>query len=140
MSSETTDEDIDAVLAANEAFYRAFAERDLEAMAGLWSKADPVFCIHPGWDALQGYDEIMASWRDILGNPGSPEVRITAARAAITGDVGLVICHEILPEGVLVATNLFVRTEGAWRLMHHHAGPTGLDAPSAATAPSGTVH
>lgn len=133
-------EDTDAVLAANEAFYRAFSERDLDAMASLWSETEPVYCIHPGWDVLEGHAEIMTSWRDILGNPGSPKVRITAARAAVDGDLGIVICHEILPDGVLIATNLFVRDGGSWRLMHHHAGPTGLDAPSAAAAPSDTVH
>ena len=39
-----------ALLAANEAFYRAFASRDAEAMAGLWARTVPVACIHPGWD------------------------------------------------------------------------------------------
>ena len=39
----------DAVLFTNEAFYRAFADRDLAAMDGLWSRHGSVTCIHPGW-------------------------------------------------------------------------------------------
>ena len=37
-----------AVLAANAAFYRAFAERDVDAMDALWARSIPVACIHPG--------------------------------------------------------------------------------------------
>ena len=46
--------DEEAVLAANEAFYRAFAARDFAAMDALWAAEAPVACIHPGWDALVG--------------------------------------------------------------------------------------
>ena len=48
--------DEEAVLAANEEFYRAFAARDLAAMDALWAQETPVACVHPGWDALVGRD------------------------------------------------------------------------------------
>ncbi len=38
----------DAVLFANEAFYRAFVDRDLATMEQVWSRRDSVVCIHPG--------------------------------------------------------------------------------------------
>ena len=135
MSDETK-----AVLAANAAFYQAFAGRDVEAMGRLWADREQSVCIHPGWDALHGYALIMASWHDILANPGSPDVRATDARASVHGELGIVTCHEILPDGVLVATNLFVRQDGDWRMMHHQAGPTALDVPRASAAPSDLVH
>ena len=44
--------DEQAVLLANEAFYRAFTDRDEEAMRELWAVETEVVCIHPGWAPL----------------------------------------------------------------------------------------
>ena len=38
------------------------------------------------------------------------------------GDTALVLCEEELDGGTLVASNLFVREDGAWRIAHHQAG------------------
>ena len=117
-----------AVLFANEAFYYAFSERDLEAMEELWSREVAVTCIHPGWGLLEGRDEVMRSWLAILANPEAPAVICRAARAFVRGDIAYVVCFEEIDGNHLIATNLFAREEGRWRLIHHQAGPTG-DAP-----------
>ena len=119
-------QDDEAVLAANRAFYQAFRARDFAAMDALWARAAPVACIHPGWAALIGRDAVMASWRDILGQPTA--IACQAERVLLFGDSACVLCHELLdggddPDaGLLVASNLFVREDGGWRLVHHHAG------------------
>ena len=41
----------------------------------------------------------------------------------MNGDVAIVVCEEELRDGSLAATNLFVREEGNWRMMHHQASP-----------------
>jgi ketosteroid isomerase-like protein len=115
--------DVAAVLTANRAFYRAFAARDLEAMAALWASEAPVACVHPGWDALRDRAAILKSWRNILGNPGSPAVLCENETAHVLGDVAYVLCHEVIEDAYLVATNLFVRERGQWKLAHHQAGP-----------------
>ena len=51
--------DREALLFANEAFYLAFADRDMEAMETTWSATTPVACIHPGWGVLTGRDEVL---------------------------------------------------------------------------------
>lgn len=65
----------------------------------------------------------MQSWRDILADSGPVPVIGVAPRATIHGDVGLVCCYERFAAQHLVATNMFVRTGGRWRMIHHHAGP-----------------
>ena len=60
--------ELDAVLFANEAFYRAFADREMAAMADVWAAEAPVSCIHPGWGLLEGLDEVL---RDETGLPVS---------------------------------------------------------------------
>lgn len=113
--------DTAALLFANEAFYVAFASGDIEAMEDLWSKTADITCIHPGWPALEGRDEVIQSWRAILGTD-TPLIRFSNAIARVHGDLGYVICHEHLEPGDLVATNIFVREGRQWRLIHHQAG------------------
>lgn len=111
------------VLEANGAFYRAFAARDLGAMAGLWAESHPVACAHPGWDVLDGREEVLDSWRGILGSEAAPDVSCSHAQARVLGEAAFVTCHEVVAGGRLVATNLFVREGGRWRMVHHQASP-----------------
>ncbi|MGH7788100.1 MAG: nuclear transport factor 2 family protein [Candidatus Binatia bacterium] len=117
-----------AVLAANAAFYGAFAAKDAAAMEAVWARHAPVACIHPGWQALRGREAVLASWRNILSGPGAPPITCVGAGAHVLGDTAYVICIERLPSVELIATNVFVREDGAWRLVHHHAG--GITAPT----------
>lgn len=116
--------DNDAVLFANEAFYRAFADRDLRAMDEAWARSHPVACIHPGWEPLFGRDAELRSWQAILAGPQSPRIDCVAPRAFVLGAAAYVICFEDLDGGYLVATNVFVREGSLWRMIHHQAGPT----------------
>lgn len=116
--------DRDAVLFANEAFYRAFADRDLPAMDRVWSQADDIVCIHPGWAPVEGRDQVMESWQAILGNPSSPAILCRGPRAWLRGEMAFVVCFEEIDGQFLLATNIFVHEGGIWRLVHHQAGPT----------------
>jgi ketosteroid isomerase-like protein len=123
--TETADSltDIDAVLNANLDFYRAFNERSLKTMEALWAKNAPVLCVHPGWTAVTGRESVLQSWRAILANPDSPRVMCHDDRAFLYGDIAIVQCEEELDSGHLVATNMFVREDGDWKLIHHQASP-----------------
>ena len=109
------------VLEANSVFYAAFRKRDFDAMDRLWARKAPVACIHPGWGALVGRDAVIESWRSILANDASPAVTFTEAAALVFGETAVVICREVLPQVRLVATNVFVREDEAWRIVHHQA-------------------
>ncbi|MDB5489327.1 MAG: hypothetical protein JWQ58_3042, partial [Reyranella sp.] len=73
--AEFDDDERDAVLAANRAFYRAFNDRDAAAMDLIWAPTGSVVCLHPGQPALHDRAEIMASWRAIMKHPEAPRVR-----------------------------------------------------------------
>ncbi len=110
---------------ANEAFYRAFNQKDVAAMDAVWSRGE-VTCIHPGWNLLQGREAVMASWRDILSNPAQPRIVSGGATVTMLGDVAIVACRELVAGNPLVATNIFRVEDGAWRLLHHHSGPVAV--------------
>jgi ketosteroid isomerase-like protein len=113
-----------SVLFANEAFYAAFAGRDIKAMDALWSRRPDVTCIHPGWPPLLGRDSVMQSWRAILSNPASPAIICENASAYVFADVAYVLCHENVEQTFLAATNVFLREKAGWKMLHHHAGPS----------------
>lgn len=125
------------LLGVNAAFYSAFRAGDLDRIDELWARERDVAVIHPGWPAVHGREAVLDSWRRIVTGGNAPEIVCGEARAYCMGEVAFVICIEHLPGGDLVATNIFVREGGAWRLVHHQAGPT----PSAAPPdPSEVVH
>jgi hypothetical protein len=123
--------DSDAVLAANLEFYRAFGARDLAAMGALWARCAPVGCIHPGWPALSERDAVMESWQSILSNPDAPRIACYDEEVLLYGETALVLCEEELDGGTLVASNLFVREDGMWRIAHHQAGQLAARRPQA---------
>lgn len=136
--AEFDDEERDAVLAANRAFYRAFNERDLAAMDLVWAPSGAMVCLHPGRAPLHERSEIMASWRAILQHPQSPKVRCVDEWLVGRPGLALVVCREVLAEGQLMATNSFVRLSNGWHMVGHHSGPVPVVEPRPVAAPAVT--
>jgi len=111
------------ILFANDAFYLAFEMKDFDAMDGFWAREAPVACTHPGWPSLSGRDQVMQSWAAILSNPDAQAVACRGAKAHRYGDAAFVTCYEVIGDSLLAATNIFVRENDAWKLVHHQAGP-----------------
>jgi hypothetical protein len=112
----------EAVLEANEAFYRAFNAKDPDAMDAAWAAEHEVACIHPGWNALLGREDVLASWHNILTNPNQPRIVIGGAQVVFTADTAIVLCRELVAGSPLIATNVFVMESSAWKLIHHQSG------------------
>lgn len=123
------------ILFANDTLYHAFSEADIGALDALWARHHPVCCIHPGWPAITGREQVLESWRRILDNPEAPRIRPHHARVLAWGPLHAVICYEELETQMLTAFNLFVEEEGAPRLVHHQAGPCAQPPPPQAPNP-----
>jgi len=116
-----------ALLAANEAFYRAFLGGNVDEMEGLWSVTASLACIHPGWAALRGREAVLASWRSILGSGRAPHVVCSNPTAHVMGEAGFVVCEERVGTAALIATNVFALERGIWKMVHHHASPVAQE-------------
>ena len=116
--------DLELVLAANQAFYDAFENRDMDAMSDLWEHSDRVFCTHPGWRSLHGWGSVASSWFGLFGGPQRLQFIVTDARCEVVGDAAWVTCTENLldggPGGAVAALNVFARTERGWQMIGHH--------------------
>jgi ketosteroid isomerase-like protein len=119
------------VLAANDAFYRAFEKKNLETMSQVWSQGTASLCIHPGRNALRGWKQIRDSWELIFKNTKYLEIEIEI----ITMEIRDTTAYIVLVERVLqassgrtikaesIATNIFEQMAGKWYLIHHHGSP-----------------
>ena len=110
-------------MAVNEAFYEAVARGDFEAMEALWARHHPVACVHPGWPPLVGREAVLESWEVLLAGGAGGRVRPEEVHACCFGASAYILCIEEMASVRLVATNIFVVEDGAWRLCHHQAAP-----------------
>jgi len=122
------DPDLDALAAANAAFYAAFEARDLDAMSKLWEHSDRIVCTHPGWASLRGWGQVAASFFALFQNSQHLQFILTKQAAAVVGDMAWVSVDENILQSTnattVAALNLFVRgDDGDWRLVAHHASP-----------------
>lgn len=127
------------VLAANRAFYTALHTLNLPMIEQLWLHADWVMCLHPGWELLVGWEDVRGSWESIFRSTGKMMVSISRALVHVMGETAWVSCLENVttasPKNFSAAlvetTNIFVRRDGRWLLVHHHTTPLAGDAPGA---------
>ncbi len=120
-----------SVARANREFYRAIECLDLDAMRTVWSGEARAKCIHPGWELIAGPESILASWEAIFANTDSIRFDITDLEIEVLGDLAWVSNVEKIHSVVgaetyvaeAVATNLFSRASGEWKLILHHASP-----------------
>ena len=117
------------VLAANQNFYSALQSLSLAEMDAVWLQEDWVRCVHPGWDLLQGWEAVRASWRHIFENTQFMRIVVGLQFLRVENSTAWVCCTERLSaaaqgrsNGVCVqTTNIFERRNEAWYLVHHHA-------------------
>jgi ketosteroid isomerase-like protein len=129
--------DVEEVEAANTALYDAVEQGDVDALSGLWLD-DEVSVVHPGWPVLTGRGEVMRSYALIMASTEYIQFFLTDVEVAVMGDTAVVTCTENilsggpseddgsagpLVGGLVVATNVFRRTEAGWRVWSHHGSP-----------------
>jgi len=118
-----------AVLRANQGFYEAFEQLDIEAMSAVWLHTDRARCIHPGWRTLRGWPAIKESWVAIFSNTEEIKFTLSEVSVNLADRMAWVSCVEnIIDAGnaipvvsAIEATNIFEQVGSEWRLVQHHA-------------------
>jgi ketosteroid isomerase-like protein len=108
------------ILTANEAFYRAFSQRNLSEMSLVWWQGTTSLCIHPGGQVLTGWESIRASWESIFKNTDSLEIETEILKAEIDHALAYVVVRETVLQSSRgrkmkaqsMATNLFQKKDG----------------------------
>ncbi len=123
--------DEERVRAANERFYMAMNSLEINEMDEVWMDDGAAICIHPGREAIIGYERIRESWTVIFSASSSMSIAASNERITVAADVAWVTCTETISmmteEGLAAAaaqaTNIFRRMDGRWRMVVHHASP-----------------
>ncbi|KAL0049882.1 hypothetical protein WJX82_011628 [Trebouxia sp. C0006] len=114
-----------AVTEANRRFYAAFEHCNLQAMKEIWGNGDQVQCLHPAANCIEGREDVLESWRLVLR--GDFQIRLENVRVHATQTSGYVTCVEVMnagnATGRTVATNIFEKQNGRWKLVLHQGGP-----------------
>lgn len=119
------------VCAAAKRFYAGIEQMVSGGGLGLvqecWDHSDRITTGHPSGDWSQGWDEIQATWEIFAGfgrhDRGGSQIR--SLKAHVYGDVAYTTCLFTASQGfggeTLACTNVFVKKDGVWKLVHHHA-------------------
>lgn len=123
--------DLDAVKAANQAFYTALSTGDVTAMRKVWSSDPDITNIGPGskavtvgWDAIgKGFEETRDAFPDLKVTMDEPRIKVVAGTAWATG---VEQTQRKDKSGTAVSsanlvTNIFQQQDGHWLMVHHHA-------------------
>lgn len=116
-----------AVSAANRAYYDAFERRDIDAMSDVWEHADRVLCTHPGWVTLRGWAAVGGSFVALFGNDQTLQFLLTDEHVEVLDRVAWVSIDENILGGqggaMVSALNVFVDLSGngEWKLVCHQA-------------------
>ena len=111
---------------ANSSFYVYFEAADIQGMSDLWVNSDEVWCTHPGWPTIFGWDPIRVSFEQIFSGPELPQFLTSNVRFHGDDQTAWVFVEENLLGSSLsavAAVNVFKRLEGTWRMVGHQAAP-----------------
>jgi len=135
---------------AEQAFYTAFEQADLEAMMQVWDEEDDIVCVHPMGPCLTGVQAVAESWQEIFEAGHAMRFRVT--QRCFTGNENLSV-HTVIEHishgrrlenrSVVIATNIYKLTPFGWRMIVHHASPGGEEATeedNARVTPAGRLH
>jgi len=131
---------------AEEAFYTAFANSNLEAMMEVWLDSDTVTCVHPVGPRISGRDAVRGSWAEIFRNSGGLKFRLGEVSRTQDALLAIHVLHEHISvpgepgeRPPAVATNIYQLTKDGWQMILHHASPIAMPA-RVTTAPAGKLH
>ncbi len=104
---------------------------EINEMDEVWMDDGAAICVHPGREAIIGYERIRESWTVIFSASSSMSIAASNERITVAADVAWVTCTETISmmteEGLAAAaaqaTNIFRRMDGRWRMVVHHASP-----------------
>jgi len=122
-------------------FYEAFAQIDAGLMAAVWLDSEQTYCVHPGGRPLIGYERVLQSWRGMFEGAEPLVLFYKVLHKREWGEMAIHLVEERLSsrdgshQGLVLASNCYVRTELGWRLFSHHGSSLSLPRSTSPEAP-----
>ena len=132
---------------ASRAFYESFEQGDVAAMMAVWADDDEIFCIHPGGPRNVGQAAVRGAWEEIFSGTTRLKFQLEEQVFFIGASIAVQSVFEYLQindepklHGPAIATNIYTRTAGGWRVLAHHAAVTPTAPAVPATPRLGRLH
>ena len=114
-------------------FYDAFSNCDLEKMMSVWLDSNEISCIHPGSSALVGTSQITLSWQQIFNPISKRFFDVKEINQIRTGS----FCVRLVKENIYLgeknfaappvyATNIYRKFDSSWFMISHHASMSSI--------------
>jgi ketosteroid isomerase-like protein len=113
-------------------FYEAFAQIDMRLMTRVWLDSERAYCVHPGGRPLLGSGTVLESWRSMFQGAQPLVLFYKVLNREERGDFAIHLVEERLSsrdgsqQGLVMATNCYVKTGDGWRLLSHHGSSLSL--------------
>lgn len=109
-------------------FYKAFNEKDMAAMARIWSNTEDVTAQNPAGGTRRGWSDLQWVYEKVLGSPAGITAEFYDYTIHVAGEVFWSVGRERIfmnqnGEAVVITvriTRIFRRVDGVWRLVHLH--------------------
>ncbi|KPK09801.1 MAG: hypothetical protein AMJ68_11165 [Acidithiobacillales bacterium SG8_45] len=131
----------ETAIEAEASFYGALEKSDLGGVMAAWATDETVVCIHPMGPALEGLAAVRDGWQVICDSGQSLSFNVVSVRYEETDDLAVhVVREEITMAGeppksaLMLATNVYRRTDDGWRMIMHHSSP-GASGESVSSGP-----
>ena len=120
-----------AIRAANEGYYAALSHRDAASLDKVWDHDGKVFNIFGvskapmiGWESVKnGYDDLFKRFPELSVEMPEPFIRQDGDSAVVIGveTQKVKLSSGESANAMLPATNIFVKRDGRWLMIHHHS-------------------
>lgn len=116
---------------AEDTFYDAFEDNDVEKMMSVWADSEDIICITPMRKQALGRVAVRKIWEELFASGVKVEIEIHHQYWIEMGEVALHLVHEQLifnedrrrMPPPLIVTNAYHRESTEWHLVLHQASP-----------------
>ncbi len=115
---------------AEDSYYDAIDENDLDAMMSVWEDSDEILCLLPMTPAQRGTASIRKAWEPLLGGEMQLDMEIKHLAWIEAGDLAIHLVEEQVQVAgqqgrqSVYASNTYRKGANGWRILMHQNSPT----------------
>jgi len=115
---------------AEDAYYDAIEEGDLDAMLAVWEQSDDVACLLPMQPLAQGHGMMREVWSALLQSAGKVDIEVLHSSWVESGDIAIHYLREKVnvpgqpqQQPPIYATNIYRKSGDGWHMILHQNSP-----------------
>jgi ketosteroid isomerase-like protein len=116
--------------AAEDAYYDAIDDQDIDALMAVWEESDEVLCLLPMMPAQRGKSAIRNVWSNLLQPDASLDIEVIHLSWIETPEIAIHLLEERVkvPQQTqaqpVYASNIYRKSAQGWYLLMHQNSPT----------------